>query len=58
MDLWMLAKNDLSAYIDKVAQRTRLKNKGLDDCIEFCLTADYNKTIPVLKNGILVDKSL
>jgi 2-phosphosulfolactate phosphatase len=58
MDLWMLAKNDLSAYIDKVAQRTRLKNKGLDDCIKFCLTADYTKTIPVLKNGILVDKSL
>ena len=55
MDLWMLAKCDLRGYIEKVAQRKRLKEKGLDDCIDFCLTADYTGKIPVIENGILVN---
>jgi 2-phosphosulfolactate phosphatase len=55
IDLWKTSKNDLPAYINKVAQRTRLKDKGLDDCIQFCITADYTRKIPVIKNGILVD---
>jgi 2-phosphosulfolactate phosphatase len=54
MDLWSLAKNDLRGYIDKAAHRTRLKKNGLDDCIDFCLTADYTKKIPVLQNDRLV----
>ena len=55
LDLWSLAKSDLMGYINKVAQRERLRDKGLDDCIEFCLTADFTDKIPVIKNGILVD---
>jgi Phosphosulfolactate phosphohydrolase and related enzymes len=58
MDLWSLAKNDLPGYIEKVAQRSRLRDKGLDDCIGFCLTADFTKKIPLIKNGILVDNIL
>lgn len=58
LDLWSLANNDLTGYIDKVAQRSRLRDKGLDDCIEFCLTADYTDKIPVIKNGVLVDNIL
>ncbi len=58
MDLWSLAKNDLSGYIEKVAQHSRLRDKGLDDCISFCLTPDFTKKIPVIKNGILVDNIL
>lgn len=58
IDLWSLAKKDLPGYIKKVAQHTRLHDKGLDECIEFCLTADFTKKIPVIKNGILVDKIL
>jgi 2-phosphosulfolactate phosphatase len=58
MDLWSLARPDPVAYIEKAAQRTRLKDKKLDDCIEFCLTSDYTKKIPVLKNGVLVDNLL
>jgi 2-phosphosulfolactate phosphatase len=54
MDLWSLAKKDLNDYIGKAAQRSRLWDKGLDDCIAFCLTTDYTKKIPVMKNGILV----
>ena len=55
MDLWSLAGTDLSGYIDKAAQRTRLRDKKLDDCIEFCLTIDVTDKIPVMKNGFLVD---
>ena len=58
LDLWSLAKEDLTSYIDKVAQRTRLRDKGLDDCIQFCLTPDFTDKIPVIKNGILVDNNL
>ena len=58
MDLWSIACPDLSGYIEKVAQRTRLRDKKLDDCIGFCLTFDYTNKIPVMKNGILVDNIL
>ncbi|MCU0460876.1 MAG: 2-phosphosulfolactate phosphatase [Bacteroidales bacterium] len=58
LDLWALAKNDLPGYIEKAAQRSRLKNKGLDDCLHFCLTPDFTRKIPVIKNGILVDNNL
>jgi 2-phosphosulfolactate phosphatase len=58
LDLWSLAKDDLPGYIDKVAQRTRLRDKGLDDCVNFCLTADITDKIPVIKDGILVDGNI
>ena len=54
IDLWSLASPDLSGYIEKAAQRTRLRDKSLDDCIEFCLTPDFTDKIPVMKNGALV----
>lgn len=55
IDLWRLAKDDLRGYIDKAAQRTRLREKGLDDCIDFCLTHDFTRIIPVMSNGMLVE---
>jgi 2-phosphosulfolactate phosphatase len=55
IDLWSMASLNLPAYIEKAAQRTRLRDKKLDDCIEFCLTTDFTDKIPVMKNGILVD---
>lgn len=58
LDLWSLAKNDLTGYIEKVAQRTRLRDKGLDDCIQFCFTNDFTQKIPVIINGILVNHNL
>lgn len=54
IDLWSLARPDLQGYIEKAAQRTRLKDKKLDDCIAFCLTSDLTDKIPVMKNGSLV----
>lgn len=53
IDLWLLASPDLSGYIEKTAQRTRLRDKKLDDCIEFCLTPDFTVKIPVMKDGKL-----
>ncbi len=58
VDLWLMAKEDMTGYIEKVAQRSRLRDKGLDDCIGFCLTPDFTDKIPVIRNGILVDNAL
>ncbi len=55
IDLWSLASPDLPAYIEKAAQRSRLRDKRLDDCIGFCLTADLTDKIPVIRNGVLVE---
>jgi 2-phosphosulfolactate phosphatase len=58
IDLWSLAAPDLEGYIEKAAQRTRLRDKKLDDCLQFCLTTDFTDKIPVMKNGFLVDNIL
>lgn len=55
LDLWSMAKNDLLGYIGKSAQKTRLASKGLDDCIEYCLTADQTHVVPVFENDRLVN---
>ncbi|MBW6501375.1 MAG: 2-phosphosulfolactate phosphatase [Bacteroidales bacterium] len=58
LDLWSIARTDLPGYIEKSAHRSRLREKGLDDCIEFCLTEDYTEIIPVIKDGVLVNNIL
>ena len=55
LDLWRQAKTDLLTYIDKVAQRSRLREKGLDDVIPYCHTPDSCSVIPAFKNGYLID---
>lgn len=54
MDIWTLGKENPLAYIDKAAQRTRLRDKGLDDCIPFCHEHDSTDVIPVYRNGEIV----
>jgi len=54
MDLWLIAKNDLRGYIEKVAQRSRLRERNLDDCIDFCLQHDFTTYVPVLQNGCFI----
>lgn len=54
IDLWSLAKTDIRGYIEKAAQRSRLRDKGLDDCIGYCLTPDLTARIPVVRDNILV----
>lgn len=57
IDLWNVAKKDLMAYINKVAQRHRLRKNKLDDVIEYCHTPDQTNIIPVLKEYYLVQLS-
>ncbi|HEY3373235.1 MAG TPA: 2-phosphosulfolactate phosphatase [Prolixibacteraceae bacterium] len=57
LDLWSIAKDDLLGYIQKAAQKGRLASKGLDDCIEYCLTADQTTVVPVFRDDKLIDIS-
>ncbi|MFC2090071.1 2-phosphosulfolactate phosphatase [Bacteroidota bacterium] len=53
IDLYKLAKNDLMDYIEKVAQRHRLKANGLDDVIGYCHEFDRTDIIPAYANGMV-----
>jgi 2-phosphosulfolactate phosphatase len=53
MDLWNLAKNDLIGYLEKAAQRHRLKKSKLDDVIGYCHTMNLTHLIPALKENYL-----
>jgi 2-phosphosulfolactate phosphatase len=55
LDLWAHAKKDPQEYIEKAAQRSRLRDKGLDDCIEYCFTFDLTDKIPIIHKGLLKD---
>ena len=55
IDLWNVANTDIMGYIDKVAQRSRLRKNGLDDVIEYCHTVDTTRLIPVLKENYIVE---
>ncbi len=49
IDLYQVAKKDMPGYIDKVAQRHRLKKNNLDDVIDYCHTFDLTSLIPVFE---------
>ena len=53
LDLWKIAKNNLLLYVEKCIHKNRLKILYLDDCIEYCFTADINPVIPKLNNGMI-----
>ncbi len=53
-DLWQLAKPNLVEYIQKAAQRSRLRTMGLDDVIEFCHTPDSTNVVPLFNGKSLV----
>jgi 2-phosphosulfolactate phosphatase len=54
-DLWLMAKNNLTEYIQKAAQRERLRKNGLDDVIEYCHTLDITDIVPVYANDAIYD---
>jgi 2-phosphosulfolactate phosphatase len=54
MDIWSMARSDLLGYVEKTAQRHRLKKNMLDDVIEYCHTFDQTRIIPALKDTYLV----
>jgi 2-phosphosulfolactate phosphatase len=53
-DLWLLAKGNPMGYVEKAAHRHRLRKMGLDDIIEFSLSADFTTAVPVLRGKELV----
>ena len=53
MDLYKNAKEDMMGYIEKVAQRHRLKKNNLDDVIGYCHETDLTELIPVLEKDYL-----
>jgi 2-phosphosulfolactate phosphatase len=54
VDLWQTGKDDPLGYIEKAAQRHRLRLNKLDDVLEFCHTPDLTEIIPVLEKDYLV----
>lgn len=54
MDLYEAAEGDMMAYMEKVAQRHRLKKNLLDDVIGYCHELDLTDLIPVLEGDQLV----
>lgn len=55
-DLWNIAKHNLTAYIEKSAQRHRLKKNGLDDVLEYCHSFNLTNVLPVLKEDYLINE--
>jgi 2-phosphosulfolactate phosphatase len=55
LDLWSVAKPDLSGYLSKSSHRNRLKHLVSDEDFLYTITPDSNTTIPVLQYGYLVD---
>ncbi len=55
IDLWNLASSNMMEYLEKVAQRHRLKKNSLDDVLEYCHTFNLTDKIPVLKDYYLAE---
>jgi 2-phosphosulfolactate phosphatase len=53
IDLWHIAQKDILSYVEKVAQRHRLKKNHQDDVIEYCFTPDITDVIPEFSDGAL-----
>jgi 2-phosphosulfolactate phosphatase len=53
MDLWSLAEGDVLGYIEKAAQRHRLKKLGLDDVIPYSFEFDRVKVVPVFDGKLI-----
>ena len=53
IDMWNEHKNDLAQYLEKCAQRSRLRKNGVDQCIDYCITMDTCNVIPYYKDGVI-----
>lgn len=52
--LYDLAKEDLYTFLERSSHRKRLKNLHLENDIEYCLTSNTMRTIPVYAQGGLI----
>jgi 2-phosphosulfolactate phosphatase len=55
MDLYQNARGDIMDYMEKVAQRHRLKKNKLDDVIDYCHQMNRTDRIPAYKENSLVE---
>ena len=53
IDLYNVARKDMMTYVEKVAQKGRLKANNLDDVIPYCHEHDLTDLIPVLDGDYL-----
>lgn len=53
MDLWSLAEGDVLEYIEKAAQRHRLKKLALDDVIPYSFEWDLVDVVPVFDGKVI-----
>ncbi|HEY9123306.1 MAG TPA: 2-phosphosulfolactate phosphatase [Bacteroidales bacterium] len=54
IDLWQVAKGNVLQYIEKAAQRHRLKKNKLDDVLEYSFSFDKTKSVPVLMGDAIL----
>ena len=55
LDLWNIAKTDLTGYIQKAAHRKRLESLGLDDVIPYSFQCDLSRVVPVFEGKEIVN---
>lgn len=53
LELWSLAKDNLTSFQEKIAQRHRLKKLGLDDVLDYCFTLDSTNVVPLFNRGVI-----
>ncbi len=53
MDLWSLAESDVLGYVEKAAQRHRLRRLGLDDVLPYSFSCDEVEVVPVF-DGVVI----
>ena len=53
MDLWRAAEDDVLGYLDKAAQRHRLKKLGLDDVLPYSFECDLVSVVPVFDGSVI-----
>lgn len=54
-DMWNCHKNDVRAFIENCAQRSRLRKNGVDQCIDYCITMDTCNVVPIYKDEKIID---
>ena len=58
MDMWSMAKVNLNVYLEKVAQKHRLKKLGLDNVIDYCFTLDLTSIVPIMLGTHILPSTL
>jgi 2-phosphosulfolactate phosphatase len=53
MDLWRVAEGDVLGFVEKAAQRHRLRRLGLDDVIPYSFERDLVEVVPVFDGEVI-----